>query len=119
MSGGALEIEGEWTATTAGGCPKHASWVRNPQYSLLPTVPNATYTLELKQHQPERDRHPIGLWIMTGSSRTQRIVKLTKSQTVRRHRSATPLAPPHKMGAHPFFGGRWPRPSSRTTATSV
>ena len=41
MSGGALEIEGEWTATTAGGCPKHASWAANPQFpfELMKSAP--------------------------------------------------------------------------------
>ena len=75
-------IDGEWTSTTAGGCPKHASWVRNPQYQLQPTVPDASYTLELTQLEPESSRHPIGLWVMVAASPTERVTKLSKSQTV-------------------------------------
>ena len=75
-------IDGKWTSTTAGGCPKHASWVRNPQYQLQPTVPDASYTLELTQLEPESSRHPIGLWVMVAASPTERVTKLSKSQTV-------------------------------------
>ena len=82
MSRANSTIDGEWTSTTAGGCPKHASWVHNPQYQLQPTVPDASYTLELTQLEPESSRHPIGLWVMVAASPTERVTKLSKSQTV-------------------------------------
>ena len=75
-------IDGEWTTTTSGGCPKQASWVRNPQYQLQPTVLGASYTLELTQLEPDSSLHAIGLWVMAAASPMQRITKLSKSQTV-------------------------------------
>jgi len=50
----ALVLRGEWTAETSGGCPKYATWPKNPQFALRPsTSPGAaaSYTLTLKQEQ--------------------------------------------------------------------
>ena len=105
-------IAGEWTTTTSGGCPKHASWVCNPQYQLQPTVPDASYTLELTQLEPEGSRHAIGLWVMVAASPTERITKLSKSQTVAKTKfkvcrqvSLAVTLPPMESGLpHPSAG---------------
>ena len=105
-------IDGEWTTTTSGGCPKHASWVCNPQYQLQPTVPDASYTLELTQLAPESSRHAIGLWVMAAASPTERITKLSKSQTVAKTKfkvcrqvSLAVTLPPMESGLpHPSAG---------------
>jgi len=73
--------QGEWTTTTAGGCPKHPSWTVNPQFQIVPTVEGASYTLLLQQHVPA-PYHAIGFWLMQADNGTDRKVTLSKSQMV-------------------------------------
>ena len=57
------QASGEWTASTAGGCPKTPAWATNPQFKLTPAVDSATYALELRQ-APRAAPLAIGLWVM-------------------------------------------------------
>ena len=57
------QASGEWTTSTAGGCPKTPAWATNPQFKLTPAVDSATYALELRQ-APRAAPLAIGLWVM-------------------------------------------------------
>ena len=42
-------VKGRWAAGTAGGCPKVASWTKNPQYVLKPIEEaGGTFTITLR-----------------------------------------------------------------------
>mmetsp|Transcript_23521 Transcript_23521/g.70258 ORF Transcript_23521/g.70258 Transcript_23521/m.70258 type:complete len:134 (+) Transcript_23521:69-470(+) len=82
----ALVLRGEWTAETSGGCPKYATWPKNPQFALRPsTSPGAaaSYTLTLKQEQQgDGSLHPIGLWVMRSDGTAQRKESMTKADMI-------------------------------------
>ena len=57
---------GSWTELTAGGCPAHSSWSRNPQFELFPSVDEGTYTVTVRL-TPDGSDAPapaIGTWVM-------------------------------------------------------
>ena len=61
--------EGEWSEATAGGCPKHPTWSRSPQFQVFPTAGSPTpFEFTLKQRPTGGPLLAIGLWCMEGDS---------------------------------------------------
>jgi len=59
-------VDGSWRGPElTGGCPKHSTWPKNPQYALVPSVPG-TAIVELSQNQPPDALLPIGLIVLKG-----------------------------------------------------
>jgi len=75
-----VQVSGEWTSETSGGCPKYPTWSSNPQFQLIPSVPagaSATYTLTLRQ-QATTEYKPIGLWVLLASDSNSRKTEMSK-----------------------------------------
>jgi len=59
-------VEGVWRGPElTGGCPKHSTWPKNPQYALVPSMPG-TVIIELAQKSPPDALLPIGLIVLKG-----------------------------------------------------
>jgi hypothetical protein len=75
-----VQVNGEWTTTTSGGCPKFETWHINPQYQLVPSIAagaSATYTLTLRQRAASQ-YEPIGLWVLQAGDATSRKKDMSK-----------------------------------------
>ena len=60
-------LPGAWsTPHLSGGCPQHATWRSNPQYTLEPLA-TASYELSLRQ-PPARNMLAIGLVVLHGTA---------------------------------------------------
>lgn len=60
-------LTGAWsTPHLSGGCPQHATWRSNPQYTLEPSV-TASCELSLRQ-PPARNMPAIGLVVLHGTA---------------------------------------------------
>lgn len=61
------KLAGAWsTPHLSGGCPQHATWRSNPQYTLEPSA-TASYELSLRQ-PPARNMPAIGLVVLHGTA---------------------------------------------------
>ena len=64
------KLAGAWsTPHLSGGCPQHATWRSNPQYTLEPSA-TASYELSLRQ-PPARNMPAIGLVVLHGTALTE------------------------------------------------
>jgi hypothetical protein len=60
-------LTGAWsTPRLSGGCPQHATWRSNPQFTLEPSA-TASYELSLRQ-PPARNMPAIGLVVLHGTA---------------------------------------------------
>ena len=80
MSDAGLVQRGAWTAETAGGCPKYASWTTNPQFQIFPGTSSGNYVLTLRQEGSAL--HAVGLWVMRGDDTHSRKRTMTKQDMV-------------------------------------
>mmetsp|Transcript_12260 Transcript_12260/g.40270 ORF Transcript_12260/g.40270 Transcript_12260/m.40270 type:complete len:617 (-) Transcript_12260:76-1926(-) len=75
-----VQVRGEWTTATSGGCPKYPTWNINPQFQLVPSIAagaSATYTLTLRQRAAS-EYQPIGLWVLLAEDVTSRKKVMSK-----------------------------------------
>jgi len=75
-----VQVSGEWTPTTSGGCPKYPTWNANPQFQLVQSLAagaSATYTLTLQQ-RAAAEYQPIGLWVLLADDATSRKSAMSK-----------------------------------------
>ena len=68
----AAHASGSWTELTAGGCPAHSTWPRNPQFELWPSVATGIYTITVRLTPNGSDAPAIGVWVMPPSDDGQR-----------------------------------------------
>ena len=108
---------GSWTELTAGGCPNHASWPRNPQFELWSGAASGTYTVSVRLTPHGSDAPAIGVWVMpppdNGERRREELDRntpISRSRFARRwqHHHTVNLqrrAKPHLIVASTFEPG--------------
>eukprot|EP00002_Diphylleia_rotans_P030029 TRINITY_DN6149_c0_g1_i6.p1 TRINITY_DN6149_c0_g1~~TRINITY_DN6149_c0_g1_i6.p1 ORF type:complete len:1182 (+),score=204.47 TRINITY_DN6149_c0_g1_i6:110-3655(+) len=84
-------IQGEWTMQTSGGCLNFKTWVNNPQYAIIPTEPQTSCFVLLRQPdtrvqgKPDYD-NSLGFVLVRGDVKRgqepTRKVKVSKSDVI-------------------------------------